>query len=146
MSKENSYVSKHPQSRLCVRRTGCSAGPATVQAQNSPVKNVVLVHGAWADGSCWKGVYDILVKDSYNVTIVQEPETTFQEDVAATKRVLALQDGSCILVAHSYGGAVITEAVPIKAFDRAFGTITGTRNLYEATRGCTLAQGSGSAS
>ncbi|MGA9497175.1 MAG: alpha/beta hydrolase [Terriglobales bacterium] len=81
-----------------------------VQAQNGPVKNVVLVHGAWADGSGWRGVYDILVKDGYNVTIVQEPETTFQEDVAATKRVLALQDGPCILVAHSYGGAVITEA------------------------------------
>jgi len=82
----------------------------TVVAQNHPVKNVVLVHGAWADGSGWKGVYDILVKDGYNVTIVQEPETTFQEDVAATKRVLSLQDGPCILVAHSYGGAVITEA------------------------------------
>jgi len=82
----------------------------TVQAQNSSVKNVVLVHGAWADGSGWKGVYDILVKDGYNVTMVQEPETTFQEDVAATKRVLALQDRPCILVAHSYGGAVITEA------------------------------------
>ena len=82
----------------------------TIQAQNSPVKNVVLVHGAWADGSGWKGVYDILAKDGYNVTIVQEPETTFQEDVAATKRALALQDGPCILVAHSYGGAVITEA------------------------------------
>lgn len=82
----------------------------TTQAQNSPVKNVVLVHGAWADGSGWKGVYDILVKDGYNVSIVQEPETSFQDDVAATKRVLALQDGPCILVAHSYGGAVITEA------------------------------------
>jgi len=82
----------------------------TVQAQNSSVKNVVLVHGAWADGSGWNGVYEILVKDGYNVTMVQEPETTFQEDVAATKRVLALQDRPCILVAHSYGGAVITEA------------------------------------
>jgi pimeloyl-ACP methyl ester carboxylesterase len=87
-----------------------SLGLTTVQAQNSPVKNVVLVHGAWADGSGWSSVYDILLKDGYNVTIVQEPETTFQEDVAATKRVLALQDGPCILVAHSYGGAVITEA------------------------------------
>ncbi len=82
----------------------------TVQAQNSSVKNVVLVHGAWADGSGWRGVYDILVKDGYNVSLVQEPETSFQDDVAATKRVLALQDGPCILVAHSYGGAVITEA------------------------------------
>jgi pimeloyl-ACP methyl ester carboxylesterase len=74
------------------------------------VKNIVLVHGAWADGSGWRGVYDILVKDGYNVTMVQEPETTFKDDVAATKRVLALQDGPVILVAHSYGGAVITEA------------------------------------
>lgn len=82
----------------------------TAHAQKSPVKNVVLVHGAWADGSGWKGVYDILVKDGYNVSLVQEPETSFQEDVAATKRVLALQDGPCILVAHSYGGSVTTEA------------------------------------
>jgi pimeloyl-ACP methyl ester carboxylesterase len=74
------------------------------------VRNIVLVHGAWADGSGWKGVYDILVKDGYNVSIVQEPEISFKEDVAATKRTLALQDGPCILAAHSYGGAVITEA------------------------------------
>jgi pimeloyl-ACP methyl ester carboxylesterase len=81
-------------------------------AQNAGhrVRNIVLVHGAWADGSGWKGVYDILVNDGYNVSLVQEPETTFKEDVAATKRVLALQDGPTILVAHSYGGAVITEA------------------------------------
>jgi pimeloyl-ACP methyl ester carboxylesterase len=74
------------------------------------VRNIVLVHGAWADGSGWKGVYDILVNDGYNVSIVQEPETSFKEDVAATQRALAQQDGPCILVAHSYGGAVITEA------------------------------------
>src|SRR6266478_378215 len=80
------------------------------QTSGTPIKNIVLVHGAWADGSGWKGVYDILVKDGYNVSIVQEPETSFKEDVAATKRTLALQDGACILVAHSYGGAVITEA------------------------------------
>ncbi len=84
----------------------------TLSAQNEArrVRNIVLVHGAWADGSGWKGVYDILVKDGYKVSIVQEPETSFKEDVAATKRILALQDGPCILVAHSYGGAVITEA------------------------------------
>lgn len=82
----------------------------SLQSQTVVVKNVVLVHGAWADGSGWKGVYDILVKDGYNVTMVQEPETSFKEDVAATKRVLALQNGPCIFVAHSYGGAVITEA------------------------------------
>jgi pimeloyl-ACP methyl ester carboxylesterase len=82
----------------------------TLNAQKPEVKNIVLVHGAWADGSGWKSVYDILVKDGYNVSIVQEPETSFKEDVAATKRVLAQQNGPSILVAHSYGGAVITEA------------------------------------
>jgi pimeloyl-ACP methyl ester carboxylesterase len=81
-----------------------------LKAQQSEVKNIVLVHGAWADGSGWKGVYDNLVRDGFNVSIVQEPETSFKEDVAATKRVLAQQDGRCILVAHSYGGAIITEA------------------------------------
>src|SRR6195256_365640 len=83
-----------------------------VSAQNEAhrVRNIVLVHGAWVDGSGWKGVYDILVKDGYNVSIVQEPLTSFQEDVAATKRVLAQQHGRCILVGHSYGGSVITEA------------------------------------
>jgi pimeloyl-ACP methyl ester carboxylesterase len=81
-----------------------------LHAQKPEVKHIVLVHGAWADGSGWKGVYDILVKDGFNVSIVQEPETSFQDDVAAVKRILALQDGPSILVAHSYGGAVITEA------------------------------------
>src|SRR5258708_285607 len=87
-----------------------TCGALSVQNEQHRIRNIVLVHGAWADGSGWKGVSDILVKDGFNVTIVQEPETSFQEDVAATKRVLALQDGPCILVAHSYGGAVITEA------------------------------------
>ena len=80
------------------------------QDDNHPIRNIVLVHGAWADGSGSKSVYDILFKDGFNVSMVQEPETSFKEDVAATKRVLALQIGPCILVAHSYGGAVITEA------------------------------------
>jgi pimeloyl-ACP methyl ester carboxylesterase len=87
-----------------------TCGVLSAQSQEHRVRNIVLVHGAWADGSGWKGVYDILVKDGYNVSIVQEPETSFQEDVAATKLMLAQQDGPCILVAHSYGGAVITEA------------------------------------
>jgi len=88
------------------------AGCCTIAAQNEGprVPNIVLVHGAWADGSGWKGVYEILVKDGYNVSIVQEPETSFKEDVSATRRIIALQNGPCILVAHSYGGAVITEA------------------------------------
>src|SRR5947208_7027290 len=83
---------------------------ASGESNVARVRNIVLVHGAWADGSGWKGVHDILVKDDYKVSIVQEPETSFKEDVSATKRILALQDGPCILVAHSYGGAVITEA------------------------------------
>jgi pimeloyl-ACP methyl ester carboxylesterase len=82
----------------------------SAQSNDHRIRNIVLVHGAWADGSGWRGVYDILVKDGYNVSIVQEPETTFKDDVTATKRILALQDGPCILVGHSYGGAVITEA------------------------------------
>src|SRR4029434_22589 len=83
-----------------------------LSAQNEVhrIRNIVLVHGAWADGSGWKGVYEILVKNGFNGSIVQEPETAVQEDVAPTKRVLDQQKGPCILVAHSYGGAVITEA------------------------------------
>jgi pimeloyl-ACP methyl ester carboxylesterase len=95
---------------LCVVLLVLTCGALSAQNAEHRVRNIVLVHGAWADGSGWRGVYDILLKDGYNVSIVQEPETTFNEDVAATKRVLALQDGPSILVAHSYGGAVITEA------------------------------------
>jgi pimeloyl-ACP methyl ester carboxylesterase len=94
---------------ICLCALGMSNN-SFAQTSSMPVKNIVLVHGAWADGSGWKGVYDILVKDGFNVSIVQEPETSFKDDVAATRRMLALQDGPCILVAHSYGGAVITEA------------------------------------
>jgi pimeloyl-ACP methyl ester carboxylesterase len=94
----------------CVVLLLLACGALSAQNQEHRIRNIVLVHGAWADGSGWKGVYDILVKDGYNVSIVQEPETSFTDDVAATKRVLAQQDGSCILVGHSYGGAVITEA------------------------------------
>jgi pimeloyl-ACP methyl ester carboxylesterase len=92
---------------------GCIASvPARLSAQSEThrVRNIVLVHGAWADGSGWKGVYDILTRDGYKVSIVQEPETSFKDDVAATKRILSLQVGPSILVAHSYGGSVITEA------------------------------------
>src|SRR5437867_474769 len=74
------------------------------------VKNVVLVHGGFVDGSGWEGVYKILKKDGYNVSIVQNPTISLEDDVAATKRILAAQDGPAILVGHSYGGAVITEA------------------------------------
>ena len=95
---------------LCTVLLLLTCGTLSAQSEKGPVRNIVLVHGAWADGSGWEGVYNILVKDGYKVSIVQEPEISFKEDVAATKRTLALQDGPCILVAHSYGGAVITEA------------------------------------
>jgi len=74
------------------------------------VKNVVLVHGGFVDGSGWEGVYKALKKDGYAVAIVQNPTISLADDVAATKRALAAQNGPVILVGHSYGGAVITEA------------------------------------
>ena len=72
--------------------------------------NVVLVHGGFVDGSGWEAVYRILKKDGYHVSIVQNPTSSLAADVAATRRVLAALDGGAILVGHSYGGAVITEA------------------------------------
>ncbi|MFP4537938.1 MAG: alpha/beta fold hydrolase [Dichotomicrobium sp.] len=75
-----------------------------------PVRNIVLVHGAFADGSGWRGVYDELTARGYFVSIVQNPLTSFADDVAATRRVLNRQDGPAVLVGHSYGGSVITEA------------------------------------
>ncbi|MEU7650656.1 alpha/beta hydrolase [Micromonospora taraxaci] len=74
------------------------------------IENVVLVHGAFADGSGWRGVYDKLTTLGYRVTIVQNPLTSLEDDVAATTRVLDRQDGPTILVGHSWGGTVITEA------------------------------------
>lgn len=79
-------------------------------AEGQRVKNVVLVHGAFADGSGWRGVYDELTRRGYRVTVVQNPLTSLADDVAATKRALADQDGPAILVGHSWGGTVITEA------------------------------------
>jgi pimeloyl-ACP methyl ester carboxylesterase len=77
---------------------------------DQPVKNVVLVHGAFADGSGWRGVYDRLTGRGYRVSIVQNPLTSLADDVAATRRVLDRQEGPTILVGHSWGGTVITEA------------------------------------
>lgn len=74
------------------------------------VKNVLLIHGGFVDGSGWRGVYDLLTKDGYNVSIVQNPTTSLADDVAVTKRTLAAQNGPAILVGHSYGGVVVTEA------------------------------------
>jgi pimeloyl-ACP methyl ester carboxylesterase len=72
--------------------------------------NIVLVHGGFVDGSGWEGVYKILRKDGYTVSIVQNPTISLADDVAATKRIIALQNGPVVLVGHSYGGVVITEA------------------------------------
>ena len=79
---------------------------------NSPqgVKNIVLVHGAWVDGSCWSGVIALLQAKGFHVVAVQNPLTSLADDVAATKRIIALQDAPVILVGHSYAGVVITEA------------------------------------
>lgn len=74
------------------------------------IKNVVLVHGAFADGAGWRRVYDLLTGRGYRVSVVQNPLTSFADDVAATNRVLNAQDGPAILVGHSWGGTVITEA------------------------------------
>jgi pimeloyl-ACP methyl ester carboxylesterase len=81
-----------------------------VPARAEPLKNIVLVHGAWVDASGWKPVYEILTRDGFHVTMVQEPETSFADDVTAAKRILDLQDGPTLLVGHSYGGSIITEA------------------------------------
>jgi pimeloyl-ACP methyl ester carboxylesterase len=81
--------------------------PATPDAE---AMNIVLVHGAWADGSGWEGVYRSLRKENFSVTVVQNPTISLADDVQATRRVLAAQNGPVILVGHSYGGAVITEA------------------------------------
>ncbi len=81
-----------------------------VEVSHAAEKTIVLVHGGFVDGSGWEGVYRILKKDGYHVAIVQNPTLSLADDVAATKRIIHAQDGPVILVGHSYGGAVITEA------------------------------------
>jgi pimeloyl-ACP methyl ester carboxylesterase len=87
-----------------------AALPATADAPKPAVRNVVLVHGAWADGSSWAKVIPLLEAAGLHVVAVQNPLTSLQDDVAAVQRAIALQDGPVLLVGHSYGGAVITEA------------------------------------
>lgn len=85
----------------------------SVYAESSlaePVKNIVLVHGAFVDGSGWDPVARILDKDGYKVSIVQEPQTSLADDIAATRRVLKMQSGKTLLVGHSYGGMIISDA------------------------------------
>jgi pimeloyl-ACP methyl ester carboxylesterase len=98
--------------RMVLAAAVVAAVPA-VEAEetaNGMVKNIVLVHGANTDGSGWRSVYDILKRDGYNVSVVQQPLTGLADDVAATQRVIDRQDGPVILVGHSYGGTIITVA------------------------------------
>lgn len=83
---------------------------ASLAADGRPTKSVILVHGGFVDGSGWEGVYKILKKDGYDVTIVQNPTTSLADDVAVTKRAIAAAPGEVILVGHSYGGVVVSEA------------------------------------
>jgi pimeloyl-ACP methyl ester carboxylesterase len=80
------------------------------QISDGDTKNIVLVHGGFVDGSGWEGVYQILKRDGYNLSVVQNPTISLTGDVAATRAVLDAQDGPAVLVGHSYGGVVITEA------------------------------------
>ena len=89
---------------------GYGEGPMSEAKTVDGVKNVVLVHGGFVDGSGWQGVYDLLRKDGYHVSIVQNPTISLADDVAVTRRTLAALNGPAILVGHSYGGVVITEA------------------------------------
>ncbi|MEJ0060793.1 MAG: alpha/beta hydrolase [Terricaulis sp.] len=115
---------------------GCASAQPAAQhiPETQTVRNVVLVHGAFADGAGWRGVYDDLTARGYRVTIVQNPLTSLADDVAATHRILARQDGPTILVGHSYGGTVITDAgehekvaglVYVSAFAPDIGESTG---------------------
>jgi pimeloyl-ACP methyl ester carboxylesterase len=96
---------------LCAFLAAFAAGvPAYADAQTEKPVSIVLVHGAFVDGAGWKAVYDILTKDGYEVLVVQNPTRTIEDDVATTQRVIAAARHPVVLVGHSYGGAVITEA------------------------------------
>lgn len=87
-----------------------SVMPVHAAEPSTRINNIVLVHGAFADGSGWRAVHDILVKDGYRVSIVQQPMTSLQDDIKATQRIIDAQSGPVVLVGHSYGGAIITDA------------------------------------
>src|SRR6266513_5029160 len=87
---------------LCIVLLVLTCGTLSVQSEKGRVRNIVLVHGAWADGSGWEGVYDILTEKGFNVTTVPNPNTSLADDVRITKAVLSLQDGPTVLVGHTY--------------------------------------------
>lgn len=101
---------RHARAALALAAAFSLPLPAAAGPAATPVHNIVLVHGAWVDASGWRAVYDRLVAKGFHVAMVQEPETSLADDVAATKRVLDRQDGPTLLVGHSYGGSIITEA------------------------------------
>jgi pimeloyl-ACP methyl ester carboxylesterase len=100
----------HKMNRLFAALSMVFAATCASNAMAAPVKNIVLVHGFFADGSGWRGVADILIRDGFNVTVVQQPETSLADDVKATIQAVEANEGNSILVGHSYGGALITEA------------------------------------
>ena len=85
-------------------------GMLTTSAVAAPVKSIILVYGGFVDGSGWEGVYEILARGGYHVTVVQNPTTSLADDVAVTRRAINAAEGPVILVGHSYGGVVVTEA------------------------------------
>src|SRR3989442_4706149 len=99
------------QALMAALTLGATAAPVQGQAQLAMQRpTIVLVHGGFVDGSGWEGVFKRLRKNGYTVTIVQNPTTSLSDDVAATRRAIASSSGPVILVGHSYGGVVITEA------------------------------------
>jgi pimeloyl-ACP methyl ester carboxylesterase len=106
------FRSGYSTAAVCAAVLGLASMSQPAFSQSSaraPIKNIVLVHGAWADGSGWKGVYDILRRDGFNVSVVPNPDTSLANDAAMTRRVLARQDGPVVLVGHSYGGVIISD-------------------------------------
>jgi pimeloyl-ACP methyl ester carboxylesterase len=115
LRRKSMQVFKHVRNVVatCVALLAIIGPAARANAQTQPsagIKTVLLVHGAWADGSCWSKVIPLLEAKGLHVVAVQIPLTSFVDDIAATQRAIALEDGPVLLVGHSYGGAVITEA------------------------------------
>src|SRR6266478_3393090 len=108
-ARRSTYRRREVDMKKLLSAVGLALGMALASVGHSAIKSVVLVHGAFADGSGWSLVAAVLEHDGYTVFVVQEPETTFEADVAATRLVLD-RSGPCVLVGHSYGGMIITEA------------------------------------